>query len=159
MRKVIAGLVASVFLALSFSAVANCTSGVVPGTFDIDLGKYDNWNARANTAHCNEVQVDCTITTEHTTVGNTTERANTESELKSLSYKFGFKCLEKAAVLHDKGQKAFVGVYPDDLGYGGILMKHFEAEANRCWNHYFAIYEDLKDKMCSVSTPVVNLFE
>ncbi len=151
MKQVITRLVAPVLLALPFAAAGTCTSGVTPGTFDIDLGKYSNWNATANTTHCNEVRFDCTITPAHTKVGNTTDSADTQSELRSLMYQFGFECLDKAAVLNDKGQQAFVGVYPDDLSFQGVLFNHFQAEANRCWNHYAAIFEELKDKMCTTS--------
>lgn len=151
MKKVIPGLVVSVLLALPFSAMGVCLSGVAPGEYDIELGKYNNWNSKINVDHCDEVNFDCTITQSHTIVGNTTESVDTRNKLEALTNKLGEDCLDKAAVLNDKGQQGFVDVYPDDLGYQGTLWEHFEDEANKCWNHYVAIFNNKKDDMCIIS--------
>ena len=150
MKKTIAIL--AVLLSLSFSVASSnasaCKSVVFPGTFTINLGKYSNWNSKMNKNYCSEIQLDCSINNSHTTVGNSTETANTSQKLKTLIEKFRFECLDKAAELNNKGQKAFFDVYSDDLGYQGTLWTYFEKEANKCWNHYQNIYDKLKDNMC-----------
>ena len=153
MKKIITSLVGFVFLSSPFFAMATCLTGVSPGDFNISLGKYSNWNSIANINYCNEVRYaySCEITSSDTTVGNTTDSADTKVELEALIYKFGFECLDKAATLADKGQKAFTDVFPEDLGFPGALYTYFQAEANRCWNHYFDYYESIKDKVCTVS--------
>ena len=151
MKKIISRLVASLLLAAPFSAMGICTSGIMPGDFDIDLGKYSNWNSMMNAEHCSRINFDCAITPSHTKAGNTTERADTLDKLEALTHKFGGECLNKAAELTDKGQQAFFDVYQDDLGYQGRLWQHFEDEANRCWDHYAAILARLKDEMCTTS--------
>ena len=152
----IASLFVSVLLLLPlYSMGDDCRSGVVLGEFNISLGKYSSWNSMRNTSHCNTVQVDCSISPVDTKVGNTTKTVDTLGELGTLVYEFGFECLDKAAVLNDKGQQAFKDVYIEDLGFQGTLWNHFQSEANRCWNHYFGIYEELKNKMC-VTKPLFN---
>ncbi|MCZ0945069.1 MAG: hypothetical protein OXJ53_18610 [Gammaproteobacteria bacterium] len=136
-------LASAVFL-LSLSPLSSigqeaCVAAVTPGDFSIDLGKYSNWNSEANYAHCNIVQFDCSIDSSDTTVGDTTSSSTSLIALNTLvtgSNGFAYECLDKAAALADKGQQAFVGVYDSDLGYQGVLMQHFQAEANECWNHY-----------------------
>ncbi len=119
-----------------------CDAVVAPGSFAIDLGKYSQWNSEANTAWCNTLQFDCSINQSHTEVGDATSSATSLSQLNELVSGmdgFAFGCLDKTAVLNDKGQKAFVGVYDSDLGYRGALWEYFEDEANECFNHYMDI--------------------
>ena len=124
---------------ISSVAQVACVAAVAPGDYTIDLGKYSNWNSVMNRAHCNTVRVDCSINASHTQVGDTTTIAGSLSELTELvtgADGFAFDCLDKGAVLVNKGQQAFVGVYDSDLGFQGVLWQHFQGEANKCYDHF-----------------------
>ncbi len=117
---------------------------VTLGTFKISLGSYADWNNRAaESGNCDLYQLDCSLDEdEHRVVGDSTTTANSAAELQSLVWQFGFSCLDQAAVFADIGQH----VYPDVGEFGGPLHRHFEKEANRCWDHYDNIYQSNKDK-------------
>ncbi|MCY4278019.1 MAG: hypothetical protein OXE81_09330 [Gammaproteobacteria bacterium] len=127
---------------LAAHAQPACLPSAIPGEYRIDMGKYDNWNAQANHSHCDVVRVDCSITHDHTVVGDVTRSASGLTDLNTLVQGpggLGFECLEKAGFLAYRGQIAFKGVFDDDLGYQGPLMRHFQSEANACWDHYITV--------------------
>ena len=112
---------------------------VYPGTYTISLGKYSDWNSRIADSKCGFYGLDCELDNdENRVVGDSTSSAGSASALRELTWQFGFDCLEKAARFSDIGQH----VYPEVGAYGGPLHAFFEAEANRCWNHYDQIYEN-----------------
>ncbi|MCY4342084.1 MAG: hypothetical protein OXE83_00725 [Gammaproteobacteria bacterium] len=127
---------------LATHAQLACLPSTTPGEYRIDMGKYADWNAQANHNHCDLVRVDCSINHDHMVVGDLTRSASGLSEFNTLVQGpggLGFECLEKAGFLAYRGQIAFKGVFDADLGYQGPLMRHFQSEANACWDHFVAI--------------------
>ena len=115
---------------------------VYPGTYTISLGKYSDWNSRVADSKCRLYGLDCELDNDkNRVVGDTASSASSASELRELTWQFGFDCLDKAARFSDIGQH----VYPDTGAYGGPLHAFFEAEANRCWDHYDQVYEKNKN--------------
>ena len=126
------------------SSVVLAQHVVYPGTFTISLGSYTDWNTQAedSTVCNNNPQIVCKLDAdEYRVVGDTTSSASTADDLKTLTQSFGTDCLDKAARFVDVGQY----VYPDVGYYEGPLHQYFVGEANRCWDHYDAIYENNKD--------------
>ncbi len=114
---------------------------ITPRTFEFSLGKYSDWNERAElTEECALDSLDCLLDEdEHRVVGDNTSTAATRSELRQLTFKFGIECLDKSAVFINIGKY----VYPDEGEFQGPLHNHFVSEANRCWDHYDDIYEEV----------------
>ncbi len=136
-------LLSILILISSITVAETVETPLYPGAFKISLGDYSDWNTRAAGSNCQDLGLECVLDNDkYRVVGNTTSHASSASELRELTWKLGFECLDKVAVFIDRGQH----VYPDKGEYGGELFAYFLAEGNRCWNHYDGIYEKNKDE-------------
>ncbi|MCY4218853.1 MAG: hypothetical protein OXE56_06245 [Gammaproteobacteria bacterium] len=141
MRKSILFLI---LIFLPFLSVAQTIGApLFPGTFEISLGDYSDWNARVAESNCEVLGLECELDDdEYRVVGDKMSSASSKQELRDLTWEFGFECLDKAAVFIDRGQH----IYPNVGEFGGQLFTFFLAEANRCWDYYDDFYERNKAK-------------